>query len=130
MRTIDLRDTSSPGTGGLEEGGDGEETLVLTGSGDQLDRQRQAGGVEAARQTDRRIAGQIEWHGVGVPGGTNVLDALIVDLDRAEKVLVDRQSWPGQSRHGNDVGGLEPRLDLAIQAGAGENRLVQFGGAV
>jgi hypothetical protein len=86
--------------------------------------------IEAARQADRRVAGQIERHGVGIPGGADVLDALVVDLDRAEKVLIDRQSRPRQSRHRDDVRRLEPGLHLAVQPGPGEDRLVQFGGAV
>ncbi len=91
-----------------------------------LDRQRHAGGIEAARQTDRRIAGQIERHGVGVPRRADVLDALVVDLDRTEEVLIDRHRAARQRRHRDDVTGVEPRLHLPIKPRALEDRVVQL----
>jgi hypothetical protein len=41
-----------------------------------------------AGQADRRIAGEVERHRIGVPSGANVLDRLVVDLDRPEEVLI------------------------------------------
>src|SRR2546427_156319 len=44
---------------GLEALGQPEQALLLEGRADQLERQRQAGGVEAAGEADRRQAGQV-----------------------------------------------------------------------
>ena len=51
----------------------------------------------------------------------NAVEALSVNLDGAEQVLVDRQRRPGQGRHRQQVGAIEHRLHPVEQRGAIEH---------
>src|SRR5579863_1678501 len=103
------------------------EKGVLPASPDELNADRQAVRVKSARQADRRIAREVEGHGVRVPSGAKVRNGLAVDLDRPEEILIDRQRGPRQRRRRHDIASLEPRLDLTIEPRPGEDRGVKIG---
>src|SRR4051794_22670187 len=107
------------------------QQLAVTASRcNELNCERHAGTVKAGRQTDCRIACEVERHCIGIPSRTNILDLCTVDLDWAEKVLIYRHRGPCQRRHRDNVAIREPGLYLSIKTSALEDGLVKLGGRI
>src|SRR5262245_44267866 len=92
-----------------------EEARIFSSAANQLNGDRQAVGVEAARHGDGRMASEVERVSVGVPGVAHGIDVLPFDLDRLEQPLVDRYGRARQRRREDHVEAPEPALHFAVE---------------
>jgi hypothetical protein len=104
-----------PGTSMLECSRKTQQLAVIASLGNELNHDRHTGTVRRSGQTDRRIAGEVEWHCIGISSCTNVLDSRTVDFNRAEEVLIYRYGGPRQRWCRHEVAIAEPRLYLSIR---------------